>query len=56
MERIEILTGEQRPSLVILPFLTAVKSRGYAAINGGFPPLALCGRVILPKRKPNLLP
>jgi predicted ATPase/AcrR family transcriptional regulator len=29
---------------VILPFLTAVKSRGYAAINGGFPPLALCGR------------
>ncbi len=29
---------------VILPFLTAVKSRGYAAINGGLPPLALCGR------------
>ena len=29
---------------VIPPFLTAVKSRGYAAINGGFPPLALCGR------------
>ena len=30
--------------MVILPFLTAVKSRGYAAINGGLPPLALCGR------------
>ena len=30
--------------VVILPFLTAVKSRGYAAINGGLPPLALCGR------------
>ncbi len=29
---------------VILPFLTEVKSRVYAAINGGFPPLALCGR------------
>ena len=29
---------------VILSFLTAVKSRGYAAINGGLPPLALCGR------------
>ncbi len=32
------------PQPVILPFLTAVKSRGYAAINGGLPPLALCGR------------
>jgi transposase len=29
---------------VILPFLTEVKSRVHAAINGGFPPLALCGR------------
>lgn len=30
--------------LVILPFLTEVKSRVHATINGGFPPLALCGR------------
>ena len=29
---------------VIPPFLTAVKSRDYAAINGGLPPLAVCGR------------
>ena len=28
---------------VIIPFLTDTKSRGYAAINGGLPPLALCG-------------
>jgi glucan phosphoethanolaminetransferase (alkaline phosphatase superfamily) len=28
---------------VILPFLTEAKSRSYAAINGGLPPLALCG-------------
>ena len=31
-------------SLVILPFITAYKSRDYATINGGLPPLALCGR------------
>ncbi len=36
--------SDQGSHLVILPFLTEVKSRVYAAINGGFPPLALCGR------------
>ena len=30
-------------SMVILPFLTDAKSRGYAAIKGGRPPFALCG-------------
>ncbi len=30
---------------VIPPFLTDAKSRGYAAINGGLPPFALCGRL-----------
>ena len=34
-----------RTALVILPFLTDAKSRSYAAINGGLPPFALCGRL-----------
>ena len=29
--------------MVILPFLIQLKSRGYAAIRGGLPPLAVCG-------------
>ena len=36
-----IFTGGLR---VILPFITAYKRRDYATINGGLPPLALCGR------------
>ena len=30
---------------VIPPFLKGVSSRTYAAISGGLPPLALCGRL-----------
>ena len=40
LEIIRILCGD----MVTLPFITASKSRSYAAINGGFPPLALWGR------------
>ena len=38
------LCNKYNTDRVILPFLTEAKSRSYAAINGGRPPLALCGR------------
>jgi len=44
--RNKLLNNDYRPQpMVIPPFLTGVTSRTYAAINGGLPPLALCGRL-----------
>ena len=39
-----LLLADDRGHMVITPFLASPKSRAYAAISGGLPPLALWGR------------